>query len=179
MSRVGKRTIIIPENVNYDNINNKVTIKGPLGTLEKSFSPLINIKKEENKLFLTRKNDDKTTKMLHGTTNSLITQMIDGVTKGFKKDLLIKGVGYNVKLVENVLIFSLGYSHKIELPIPESLKVEVSKPTVLSVSGIDKQIVGEFAAKIKSLKKPEPYGGKGIMYKDEKIIRKAGKSSSK
>ncbi len=117
--------------------------------------------------------------MLHGTTNSLIQGMVEGVKDGFKKELEINGVGYNVVLQGTKLVFSLGLSHKVELEVPSSLKAEVPKPTELIISGINKQEVGQFAAKIKSFRKPEPYGGKGIKYKNEVIIRKAGKAASK
>ncbi|AHK22500.1 50S ribosomal protein L6 [Candidatus Hepatoplasma crinochetorum] len=179
MSRIGNQKIIIPENVTIDFDGEKMTVKGPLGTLERTFLNSIKILRSDNKISLERTNENKKTKMLHGTYASLIKGMIDGVTKGFTKELEIVGVGYNVLLQNNALIFSLGYSHKINLIIPNEIKVEVPKPTQLKISGINKEKVGQFAAKIRLLKKPEPYGGKGIRYKNEVIIRKAGKSSSK
>lgn len=179
MSRIGNQKIIIPENVTVEFDGTKMIVKGPLGTLEKTFLSPIKIKKVDNRITLERTNENKKTKMLHGTYASLIVGMIEGVTKGFVKELEIVGIGYNATHLQNKLLFSLGYSHKIELEIPEDIKVEVLKPTQLKVSGIDKQKVGQFAAKIRLLKKPEPYGGKGIRYKNEIVIRKAGKSSSK
>ena len=179
MSRVGKRILKIPEQVNVTLNQNVLTVKGPKGELNRSFSSLIEIKIEENTIKTIRKNEQKQTIMLHGTTNSLINSMLIGVTEGFKKELEIKGVGYNVILKDSTLTFSLGLSHKVILEVPTELKVEAPKPTELIISGIDKQFVGQFAAKIKAFKKPEPYGGKGIKYKDEVIIRKAGKAASK
>ncbi len=179
MSRVGKRVIVIPNDVEVKVDKNFVSVKGPLGELSREFSPLISIELDNNNLKTNRKSEDRKIKMLHGTTNSLIQGMIEGVKKGFKKELEINGVGYNVILKDNVLTFSLGFSHKINLEVPSYLKVEVPKPNQLIISGIDKQKVGQFASKIRLFKKPEPYGGKGIKYKDETIIRKAGKATSK
>ena len=178
MSRVGKRVITLVEgvSVSVDN-NNVVTVKGPKGELQKTFSKLIEVKVEEGKVTVFRKNEDRRTKMLHGTTNSLIQGMVSGVTKEFEKTLQIIGVGYKVELKGTNLIFSLGLSHKVEIAIPEDLKAEVINPNELKISGIDKQRVGEFAAQIKAHRKPEPYGGKGIRYKGEYIIRKAGKAA--
>ena len=180
MSRVGRRIITIPAGVTVEVNGNITTVKGPKGELTKEFSPLITVKVEDAEIKVTRANEVKTTRMLHGTTNSLIQGMIEGVNGGFDKTLEIIGVGYNVKMEgSDKLIFSLGLSHKIELLIPEHLKAEVIKPTELKISGIDKQQVGEFAAKIKAFRKPEPYGGKGIKYQGEYIIRKAGKAAKK
>ena len=178
MSRVGKRIITLPEGVLVTvNDKNVTTVKGPKGELTKEFSKLVVIKIEDAKLSVTRINEDRRTKMLHGTTNSLIQGMVLGVTEGFEKTLEIIGVGYKVELKGTKLIFSLGLSHKVELELPEDLKAEVVTPTELKISGIDKQKVGEYAAKIKAYRKPEPYGGKGIRYKGEHIIRKAGKAA--
>ena len=177
MSRVGRRIITLPEGVTIVQDKNIVTIKGPKGELTKEFSKSITVKENDGKITTERSNDNRQTKMIHGTTNSLIQGMVSGVKDGFSKELEIIGVGYNVKLQGTKLIFSLGLSHKIELEIPEHLKIEVVTATELKISGIDKQQVGEFAAKIKSYRKPEPYGGKGIRYKGEHIIRKVGKAA--
>ncbi len=180
MSRVGKRLLTIPEGVevNIDD-NNQVSIKGPLGELSKNFPTTFAIKVEDGKVQVEKLVENKTTKMMYGTINSLIEGMIVGVKEGFKKELEINGVGYNVKMQGANLLFSLGYSHKIEKVIPQGLKAEIGKPTELTISGIDKQLVGQFAAQIKKLRPPEPYGGKGIRYKGEHIIRKAGKAAKK
>ncbi len=177
MSRVGKRTITLLEGVSLTTNGTQVTVKGPKGELVKDFSPLISVNVEGTEVTTERANDDRQTKMLHGTTNSLIQGMVTGVAEGFEKSLEIIGVGYNVVAKGNALQFSLGLSHKIDLDVPAHLKAEVVSPTELKISGIDKQQVGEFAAKIKAFRKPEPYGGKGIRYKGEFIIRKAGKAA--
>jgi large subunit ribosomal protein L6 len=177
MSRVGNRTISLAEGTTVNVNGNIVTVKGPKGELVKEFNPLITVKVEGAEVTTTRANEQKQTKMIHGTTNSLIQGMVTGVTEGFIKELEIIGVGYNVKQQGNGLEFSLGLSHKVNLDVPEHLSAEVVTPTELKISGIDKQQVGEFAAKIKAFRKPEPYGGKGIRYKGEYIIRKAGKAS--
>lgn len=177
MSRVGYRIIKIPENVEVKIDKNVFTVKGPLGELTKTFSNLIKIEFKNNEVTVKRSNEEKQTKMLHGTTNSLIQGMVTGVKEGFKKELEINGVGYNVKQEGTKLTFALGYSHKINVEVPSYLSVEVLKPTALVISGIDKQKVGEFSSKLKKLKPPEPYGGKGIKYKGEHIIRKVGKKA--
>ncbi len=177
MSRVGKRIISLAEGVTVSVDGTKVTVKGPKGELVKEFSPLISVSVEGVEVKTERANEERQTKMLHGTTNSLIQGMVTGVTEGFEKSLEIIGVGYNVVQKGNSLQFSLGLSHKVDLEVPAHLKAEVVSPTELKISGIDKQQVGEFAAKIKAFRKPEPYGGKGIRYKGEYIIRKAGKAA--
>lgn len=177
MSRVGKRILSLSEGTSLIINNNFITVKGSKGELTKEFSPLIKITVDNSEVRTERINELKQTKMLHGTTNSLIQGMIEGVEKGFEKTLQIIGVGYNVKDIEGKLQFSLGLSHKIDLEVPKHLKAEVVTATELKITGIDKQQVGEFAAKIKAYRKPEPYGGKGIRYKGEKIIKKAGKTS--
>ncbi len=178
MSRVGKRILNIPEGVEVTiTKDNLVTVKGSLGEMQKKFPREFEITKENNQIKVVNNNNAKQARMMHGTINSLINGMLIGVKEGYKKELQIIGVGYNVKMNGNELIFSLGYSHKIEKTIPDNLKVELVKQTGLIISGIDKQAVGLFASQIKKLRKPEPYGGKGIRYKDEHIIRKAGKAA--
>lgn len=177
MSRVGKRIISLAEGTTVSVSGKTVTVKGAKGELVKEFSSLITVSVEGAEVTTSRANEERQTKMLHGTTNSLIQGMVDGVEKGFEKTLEIIGVGYNVKLQGKTLEFSLGLSHKVHLDVPEHLQAEVISPTELKISGIDKQQVGEFAAKIKRFRKPEPYGGKGIRYKGEYIIRKAGKAA--
>lgn len=177
MSRVGKRVITLLEGTSVNVDGNIVTVKGSKGELTKEFSPLIRVSVEGLEVKVERVNEERKTKMLHGTTNSLIQGMVEGVQTGFEKTLEIIGVGYNVKAQGNGLQFSLGLSHKVDLEVPAHLSAEVVSPTELKISGIDKQQVGEFAAKIKAFRKPEPYGGKGIRYKGEYIIRKAGKAA--
>ncbi|TNK98449.1 50S ribosomal protein L6, partial [Mycoplasmopsis pullorum] len=157
----------------------KVTVKGKLGTLERVFSPKITVKVEDNQVTTVRANEEKHTKQLHGTTNAHISNMLKGVSEGFKKDLEIKGVGYKAVLKGSQLVISAGYSHEVTLNIPSDVQVVVSKPTEVSVSGIDKQSVGQFASQVRAIRKPNPYSGKGIAYKGEYIRRKEGKTASK
>lgn len=179
MSRVGNRILTIPSGVTLENNQNLITIKGPKGELKKQFSTLISINVENDKLTTIRANEEKHTKQLHGTTNSLLAGMIKGVSEGFSKKLLIKGVGYKAALVGNQIEIHAGYSHSHKISIPAGIKLEIAKPTEIVVTGIDKQQVGEFAAIIRKVRKPNVYSGKGIMYDDEIIRRKEGKAASK
>ncbi len=180
MSRIGNRILAIPAGVEVKiEPNNVVTIKGPKGELKQTFSPLIEIKVNEAEIATIRKNEQKHTKQLHGTTNSLIQGMLTGVSEGFVKQLEIVGVGYRAALAGNKVNLSLGFSHPVEYIIPDGITIEVPKPTEIKVAGIDKQLVGEVAANIRAYRRPEPYKGKGVKYKDEKIIRKEGKAAGK
>ncbi|ADE19378.1 50S ribosomal protein L6 [Mycoplasma crocodyli] len=180
MSRVGNRVLTIPAGVTFTvDASNNVTVSGKLGTLQRVFSPLITINVENNHVTTVRANEEKHTKQLHGTTNSHISNMLVGVSKGFKKDLEIKGVGYKATLKGNVLEVAAGYSHTVSVNIPSDVKVEVPKATDVLISGIDKQSVGQFAAIVRAIRTPNPYSGKGIAYKGEKIRRKEGKTASK
>ncbi len=179
MSRVGNRILNIPSGVTIENNQNFVTVKGPKGELKRQFSSLISINIEDGKLTTLRANEEKHTKQLHGTTNSLLSGMIKGVNEGFTKKLLIKGVGYKATLMGNKVEILAGYSHPCLIEIPSELKLEVPKPTEMIVSGIDKQKVGEFAAILRKVRKPNVYSGKGIMYDDEIIRIKEGKAASK
>ncbi|WP_434343810.1 50S ribosomal protein L6 [Mycoplasma sp. 06067-C1-B144P-99-0482-3] len=180
MSRIGNRLLQIPNGVEVKIAeNNLVTITGSKGTLSKQFSPLIKIEVEENKLITKRLNEQKHTKQLHGTTNSLLQGMLTGVSEGFKKELQITGVGYKAAVNGSKLNLSLGYSHPVEFEIPDGVVIQAVKPTELAISGIDKQLVGQVAANIRAYRKPEPYKGKGIKYKNETIIRKEGKAAGK
>lgn len=175
MSKVGRRIITIPDGVRPSLEGNKFIVLGPKGELSKVFADSIKINITDKEITTERLNENKQTVMLHGTTNSLIQGMVTGVSQGFKKELEISGVGYQVRQEGNKLIFSLGKSHKDNLEIPKGLTAELKSNTEFAILGIDKQLVGEFAAICKHLKKPEPYGGKGIKYKGEYIRRKAGK----
>ncbi|WP_215742802.1 50S ribosomal protein L6 [Mesomycoplasma hyorhinis] len=179
MSRVGNRVLQIPEDVEVNINNSLVTIKGKLGTLSREFSSFISIEKVENTLLTKRTSEEKNIKQLHGTTNSLLQGMLTGVSKGFSKELEIKGVGYRATLKDKTLELLLGYSHPVLVDLPQDLTLEVPKPTVVVVKGIDKQRVGELAAQIRQKRKPNPYSGKGVAYKDEVIRRKEGKKASK
>ncbi|MFV8500013.1 50S ribosomal protein L6 [Mycoplasma sp. VS424B] len=179
MSRVGNRVINVPAGTTITVEGNKVTVSGKHGTLVREFSPLITINVENNQVTTVRANEEKHTKQLHGTTNSLISNMIKGVTEGFQIDLEIKGVGYKAELRGNEIVVNAGYSHPVSKKIPAELKVTVAKPTEISVFGNDKEIVGQFAAVVRAIRKPNVYSGKGISYKGEKIRRKEGKTASK
>ncbi|WP_373440498.1 50S ribosomal protein L6 [Metamycoplasma equirhinis] len=179
MSRIGKRILEIPTGVEIKLENNHITVKGKLGELEYTFSPLIQVKIESNQLQTLRLNEEKTTKQLHGTTNANIKNMIIGVSEGYKKEIEIKGVGYKATQKGKEIEIIAGYSHPVMVEIPENLKIEVVKPTNIVISGISKQAVGEFAANIRDIRRPSPYSGKGIMYKGEVIRRKEGKTAAK
>jgi len=174
MSRVGKQIIELPEKVEYNRQGNVVTIKGPLGILSREFNPQIEIVKEGNVITLKPIKLNVDTNALWGTVGAHLRNMILGVTKGYEKKLVIEGVGYRAALTGDKLTFNLGLSHPVILPLPAGIKVAVDKGN-LTVNGIDKDLVGQFAADIRDLKKPEPYKGKGIHYEGEVIRRKEGK----
>lgn len=179
MSRIGNRKIVIPEGVSVEiNDENIVKVSGKLGELTLELPHVIKMEIVDNEITLTRINEIKQTKALHGTANANLTNMIKGVTEGYKKDLEIIGVGYRFNLKGNTLVISAGYSHPVEIVIPANLKVEVTSNTELTVSGISKELVGEFAANIRKVRQPEPYKGKGIRYKDEYVRRKEGKKAA-
>ena len=180
MSRIGRMPIAIPAGVTVDIAeNNKVTITGPKGTLERVLPAEMEIKKDGEEIIVSRPNDLKKMKSLHGLTRTLINNMVVGVTEGYQKVLEINGVGYRGQKQGNKLILSLGYSHPVEMEDPEGLTVEVPNQTELIVKGIDKQLVGNYAAKIRDWRKPEPYKGKGIRYAGEVVRRKEGKTGKK
>ena len=177
MSRVGNRTIIIPTGVTVNVEGNIVTVKGPKGELSTVVNENITVNINENEITLTRKNDNY--KNFHGTANANIRNMIVGVTEGFEKKLESVGVGYRFQLKGAELVVTAGYSHPVNVKIPAGINLEVPSNTELFVRGIDKQLVGEFAANVRKIRKPEPYKGKGIRYADEHIRRKEGKKASK
>ena len=177
MSRVGNRTIIIPTGVTASVDGNTVTVKGPKGELSTVINENITVNIKENEITLTRKNDNY--KNFHGTANANINNMIVGVTKGFEKKLESVGVGYRFQLKGAELVVTAGYSHPVNVKIPAGITLESPSNTELFVRGIDKQLVGEFAANVRKIRKPEPYKGKGIRYADEHIRRKEGKKASK
>ena len=177
MSRVGNRTIIIPTGVTASVDGNTVTVKGPKGELSTVINENITVNINENEITLTRKNDNY--KNFHGTANANINNMIIGVTNGFEKKLESVGVGYRFQLKGAELVVTAGYSHPVNVEIPAGITLESPSNTELFVRGIDKQLVGEFAANVRKIRKPEPYKGKGIRYADEHIRRKEGKKASK
>ena len=178
MSRIGKRELTIPANVTVEVNDSKVTVKGPKGTLDFTIKGDIKVSVNDGKVTVTRDNELKTTKQLHGTTNAIIANMITGVSDGFKKELEINGVGYRFQVGGNKLTINAGYSHPVIMDIPAGLTVEVADQTTLTINGIDKEKVGEFAANVRKVRGPEPYKGKGIKYKDEYIRRKEGKKAA-
>ena len=179
MSRIGKQPITIPEGVEVKIENNKVSVKGPKGSLEKEFNSLIKIEIENNQVIVTRPNDEAISKSLHGLTRSLINNMIIGVKDEFKKELEINGVGYRVAKQGNNLNLTLGYSHPVIFEAPAGITFDVPSQNQIVVRGIDKELVGQTAAVIRTKRLPEVYKGKGIKYADEVIRRKEGKTGKK
>ncbi len=177
MSRIGRLPISVPSGVSVDIDGSTVTVKGPKGTLNHEVaSPIEVTKDEDGTLTVTRPNDERLSRSLHGLTRTLVSNMVIGVTDGYTKALEISGTGYRVVAKGTDLEFALGYSHPILIEAPEGISFAVESPTKFSVSGIDKQQVGEVAAKLRKLRKPEPYKGKGVRYAGEVIRRKAGKA---
>ena len=180
MSRIGRMPIAVPAGVTVDIAeNNKVTVKGPKGTLERVLPAEMQIKLEGSEVIVTRPNDLKRMKSLHGLTRTLIANMVTGVTAGYEKVLEINGVGYRAAKQGKKLVLSLGYSHPVEMEDPEGLESVVEGQNKITVKGIDKEKVGQFAAEIRDKRRPEPYKGKGIKYADEVIRRKVGKTGKK
>lgn len=177
MSRIGNRIITIPQGVTVKVEGTTVTVSGPKGTLSTEINQNITITIKDNELTLTRSNDEF--KNFHGTANANITNMITGVTEGFTKGLESIGVGYRFNLKGNTLVVTAGYSHPVEVVIPEGIKAECPSNTELVLTSADKQLLGEFAANVRKIRQPEPYKGKGIRYKDEVVRRKEGKKASK
>ena len=176
MSRIGKLAIQIPSGVQVDVAGSHVEVSGPKGKLERDLSPELRIVHEDGTLLVERPNDEKKSRELHGLTRTLLSNMVVGVTDGFRKSLEITGVGYRAQLVGKKLQLNLGYSHPIEIDPPAGISFEVETPVKLAVVGIDKELVGHIAARVRSQRKPEPYKGKGVRYAGEQIRRKAGKA---
>ena len=176
MSRIGKLPVVIPAGVKVSLNGKEMAVSGPKGTLTQELHERMTVAVETDQINVSRPSDSKQDSALHGLTRALINNMVVGVTVGFKKDLEINGVGYRAEISGKVLTLSLGYSHPVVYELPDGINVEIEKQTKLSVIGIDKQLVGSAAAKIRSYRKPEPYKGKGIKYADEHILRKAGKT---
>ncbi|HLB44448.1 MAG TPA: 50S ribosomal protein L6 [Candidatus Limnocylindrales bacterium] len=176
MSRIGNLAIPIPAGVSVDITGSHVAVSGPKGTLERDVAPELRVVSEDGQLRVERPNDEKRSRELHGLTRTLLANMVTGVTEGFKKSLEITGVGYRAQLVGRKLQLNLGYSHPIEIDPPAGINFEVETPVKLAVTGIDKELVGHFAARVRATRKPEPYKGKGVRYAGEQIRRKAGKA---
>ncbi|MFQ5636950.1 MAG: 50S ribosomal protein L6 [bacterium] len=178
MSRVGKKPIDLPDSVDILIKNSSVTVKGPKGSLTREFHSSVAIETKDGQLVVSRPNNSKLYRSLHGLYRSLLNNMVLGVTHGFEKKLEIVGVGYKGELKNNRLVLQLGYSHPIVFIPPEEITISVDNPTHISIRGIDKELVGRVAAKIRSFRPPEPYKGKGVKYEDEYIRRKAGKTAA-
>lgn len=178
MSRIGAKPIPIPPGVEIEQEGKCIRTKGPLGSLEFNLPEGISVSIEDGKILVRRSGDSKTQKAAHGLSRSIIANMVKGVTEGFSKTLEINGFGYRAQLQGNRLVLQLGYSHPVIYEIPPTIKIEVEKQTILKISGIDKQLVGEVAATIRRFRPPEPYKGTGIKYIDEHIRRKAGKAAT-
>ena len=179
MSRIGNKPITVPENVEVRLEGNKITVKGPKGTLEKELHPNIKVTLENNVITVTRPNDEPQNRSLHGLTRTLINNMIVGVVNEYTRTLEINGVGYRVAKQGNKLVLTLGYSHPVEMVEPAGIKYEVPAPNQIIVRGMDKELVGEMAAVIRTKRPPEVYRGKGIKYAEEHIRRKEGKTGKK
>ena len=176
MSRIGRLPIAVPSSVDVTIEGRRLTVKGPKGTLTRELHPDMTVSRDEGNLVVSRPTEQKTHKQLHGLTRTLVNNMVVGVTDGYRKGLEITGVGYRAVKVGEKLQLSLGYSHQIDIEPPAGISFEVESPTRLAVVGIDKELVGQIAAKVRSTRKPEPYKGKGVRYAGEKIRRKAGKA---
>jgi large subunit ribosomal protein L6 len=176
MSRIGRLPITVPSTVDVTIEGRRLTVKGPKGTLTRELHPDMTVKREADNLVVTRPTEQKTHKQLHGLTRTLVNNMVVGVTDGYRKGLEITGVGYRAVKTGEKLTLSLGYSHQIDIDPPSGISFEVETPTRLAVVGIDKELVGQIAAQVRSTRKPEPYKGKGVRYAGEKIRRKAGKA---
>ena len=176
MSRIGRMPITVPAGVEVKNENNLITVKGPKGELTKQFSTELGIEVAEGTITVTRPNDEKKYRSLHGLTRTLIANMVEGVTNGYSKTLEIEGVGYRAAKQGTKINLNLGFSHPVIFEETDAIKLDVPQPNKIVVSGIDKQAVGQFAAEIREMRTPEPYKGKGIRYAGERIIRKEGKS---
>ncbi|MDD4027585.1 MAG: 50S ribosomal protein L6 [Bacilli bacterium] len=179
MSRIGSRILTIPENVNIELDNNIVKVKGPKGELSLPLTNDVVVKVEEGILKVEKSRDTDKANVMQGTINSLIYNMIEGVVNGYSKTLEMVGVGYRFQLQGNTLVVSAGFSHLVKISVPEGLQVEVISNTEIVIKGISKELVGEFAANVRKIRKPEPYKGKGIRYKDEHVRRKEGKKAAK
>jgi large subunit ribosomal protein L6 len=179
MSRIGNRVIVIPEGVTVNTEGNLVKVSGPKGNLEMEIKSPITIEVNGNEITLKSNSETKEANMLHGTMNSNLTNILKGVKEGFSKGLEIIGVGYKFGVRGDTLVINAGYSHPVDMKIPTGIKVEAVSNTEITISGCDKVLVGEFAANVRKVRKPEPYKGKGIRYKDEYVRRKEGKKAAK
>ncbi len=177
MSKIGKKPIDIPSGVSVEIKGNTVTIKGPKGTLNYEFHPMMNVKVEENQIWIKRPNDEKIFRSLHGTVRQIINNMVIGITQGYKKTLIVEGTGYKASMQGNKLILNVGYSHPVAYIPPPGIVIKVEGNNKIIVEGIDKQKVGQVAAELRKIREPDSYKGKGLRYEDEKIKLKPGKAA--
>jgi large subunit ribosomal protein L6 len=178
MSRIGRSPITVPSSVTVDIQGEKISVKGPQGTLERTLPSVITVRQEGETLLVERPNDERQSRALHGLTRSLVANMVTGVTEGFSKELSIVGVGYRAQAKgPSSIELNLGFSHPVNFDAPEGVTFEVPQPTTIIVKGNDKEVVGQVAANIRKIRKPEPYKGKGVRYVDERVVRKAGKAA--
>ena len=179
MSRIGKMPVSVPANVNISLDKNHLVVKGPKGELTRDMHPNVSLEYKDNQITVSRKDDSKESRSIHGLSRALIANMVDGVSNGYTKKLQIVGVGYKAEMIGKLLHLALGYSHPIIVAIPDDINIVTPTPTTIDISGINKELVGKIAAKIRSFRAPEPYKGKGIKYENEYIRRKAGKTAGK
>ena len=177
MSRIGNKPIVLPNDATLEIVENVITVKGPKGQLSFEYPQAITVEVKDNQVTFTRPSDVKEHRSLHGTTRAIVNNMVVGVTQGYEKVLEIEGTGYRAQLQGKKLVVNAGYSHPVELVIPEGLTVTVPNQTEIHVAGCDKELVGQFAADVRIIRKPEPYKGKGIHYRGEYIRRKEGKTA--
>jgi large subunit ribosomal protein L6 len=179
MSRVGKKEIPIPAKTSVDYKDRVIVVKGEKGSLTRTIHPAVDLEIADNTISIKIENEDRKNRSLQGLTRSLVANMVDGVSKGFERVLEIHGIGYRAEMKGKSIVLNLGYSHPIDFPLPDGISATVDKNNVIRVTGIDKELVGQTAASIRKLRKPEPYKGKGVKYAEEYIQRKAGKTGTK
>jgi large subunit ribosomal protein L6 len=179
MSRIGRLPVTLPAGVTVEIAGQQISAKGPKGRLSRALPDAVRLKLQGNQLLVERVGEDRIARSMHGLARSLVRNLVEGVASGYSRTLEINGVGYRVELKKRYLVFSLGYSHPIYYEVPEGVDTRVESPTRLTVSGVDRQLVGATAAKIRSFRRPEPYKGKGIKYSDEVVRRKEGKSGAR
>lgn len=181
MSRIGKQPVTVPQGVKVAVVGGKVSVEGPLGKLDRTFRPELSIQHDEagKKIVITRKDDSRSARALHGLTRALIANMVEGVSKGYERKLEVVGVGYLAAVQKETLQLRVGFANEVQMPIPKGLNVTCPDQTHIIVKGADKQQVGQFAAEVRAVRKPEPYKGKGVRYDGEVVRRKAGKAVTK
>ena len=179
MSRIGKLPIFIPDNVDVNWSGSQIVVKGKFGTLQTQIPETIGIQQDQSSLEVSLKNEGRNLRSLHGLYRTLINNMVIGVSEQFQLTLVLKGVGYRATVQGNEIVLNLGYSHPVKISIPESISVEVVQNTTINLKSCDKELLGLFASNIRAWRRPEPYKGKGILYKNEQIVRKAGKTGKK